>query len=537
MDVRFLMDNITTFLEQHSKGWLSLQQESWHATPLKPKTGKECRKTLICLLRALIEEKVAKKQITFNESSRQLRTLWAQRMESPFDSLPEVVNRDPLLRMLVKGEPLSIEWLRPFVIDFLKDEHPGILPPLLVEARSKPLYHPVRPTPQGLMAKLTVRARKIADAKQIEESIENFSELAFEKDPQLRKWQTFATLAHGSAYRELHQKELWLPDFNIFGRLTRYTCEEDLISEGIKTAALYPEEGSGVHGIYLIQGSNPFPSQPHTMASFIENFGQGGSGRRAYEHSWRRIHKTLKKLMRAAEGRLPYIVGHSLGGSLAIQIGLYSQLFAEESFAFNPPMPQEKDYIYFRSLPESSQKKIQIFVNGDDFAFWRLGAAVFGQVYLVYGVEAWNGVLITKNDRRFIFPYLYKIYKNFALTIPSHLATYLLDSHFVVSLLSEEEKALENIQRQKRIDHLPFLPSLQEPGRQFFRTLRRIFSRTSEKRVLKNEIELLQMQEEELRFLTQENPLEKFEKKIAHLQEKRHERELQLKRLEMRKRL
>jgi hypothetical protein len=512
---------ISAILNSGQKGWLTVKSGKWKLSPFPPKSERERKRALIQFFH---------EAAPYQEQKQQLRSFWtfSEATKDPF--LPEVIKRDGFLTALVKAHPLHTDWALYLLENF--KEHTDKDPTLIVEAQDKPLYNRVMPTPNGLMAKLSVSARRAADREQIEHSIENFSRLAFEERPQMRKWQTYATLAHGSVYRELNQRELWLPDFEVRGKMVHYRCEEDLISEGIKTVLLFPEKGSRANGIYLIQGTNPYPSQPQTLASFLENFGKGGSGRGAYEHSWRRIHKHLKSLVRAADGRLVNVVGHSLGGSLSIQIALYSQAFVEENYAFNPPMPQEVDRDYFFSLPENSQKKLNIFINGDDFASWRLGACLFGNVYLVLGMEPWHALNIRKRDVSLVLPYVYKLLKNFAFTIPNHITSYLLDTHFVVIPFSEKEIAIENEERQKRIDHMKFLPTMNSSVRNFFRGVRRFFSRGSERRVLQNEIEILNMQAEELTGKTDKESLQKLEE----IHEKREELHVQLRPLEMQRR-
>jgi hypothetical protein len=508
-------------LNSGQKGWLTVTEGKWKLSAFPSKNEKERRKALIQFF-----DEIA----PLSEEKEKLRAFWTgvQQEQDPF--LPEVIKRDGFLTALVKAYPLHTDWAA-YLADHFPEYQIKVKAPI-VEVQNHDLYNRVRPTPNGLMAKISVRARRTADCVQIEHSLENFARLAFEQRPWMRKWQTYATLAHGSVYRELNQRELLLPDFEVKGKMILYHCEEHLISEGIKTVSLFPEKGSRTNGIYLIQGTNPYPSQPQTLSSFLENFGKGGSGRGAYEHSWRLIHKHLKALVRHCGGKLVSVVGHSLGGSLGIQISLYSQVFIEESFAFNPPMPQENDRDYFYTLPESSQKKLNIFINGDDFASWRLGASLFGNVYLVLGMEPWNAMNVTKRDVGLVFPYFYKLLKNFVFTIPNHISSYLLDSHFVVVPLTDEELEIENNERQKRIDHMKFLPAMHSTLKNFFRGIRRFFSRSSERRVLQNEIELLNLQSEELFGKSDQESLEK----LREIEEKKEELEVQIKRLEMQRR-
>ena len=112
----------------------------------------------------------------------------------------------------------------------------------------------------------------------------------------------------------------------------------------MKTASLFPQE-EGAPSIYLCQGTELWPSQPSMFGSILANFAQHGAATEAYAHSWRRIHKHLRELGR------PFVAGHSMGGSMALQIGLYSHALVERVYAFNPPVPGERDALFYQKLP------------------------------------------------------------------------------------------------------------------------------------------------------------------------------------------
>lgn len=83
--------------------------------------------------------------------------------------------------------------------------------------------------------------------------------------------------------------------------------------------------------IYLCQGTEIWPSQPSVLASLLVNCAEHGSATEAYKQCRQRLHHDLTRFSIA-----PYVIGHSMGGALALQIGLYSPSLIHKAYAFNP---------------------------------------------------------------------------------------------------------------------------------------------------------------------------------------------------------
>ena len=285
------------------------------------------------------------------------------------------------------------------------------------------------------------------------------------------------------------------------------------------------EEGPG---IYLCQGTEMWPSQPSMLGSLVANLGIHGSATDAYRHSWRRIHKHLRALK--VGDKLPYVTGHSMGGAMALQIALYSHDLIEMAYASNPPLPNERDYDFYHKMQETRQKKLQVVANLDDFAFWRIGAKVIGQVRIHLGRTRWRYYPVHRWEMVLLIPAAIKLWLNILHSFPAHQHVIALDHCYVSLTLSEKEIEIENKERLHRFDYMRFLPQLYDPAKVIMNWLRKLFGWSLQEQYLKNEIEIIALHERELLSTRSEENSEEIEFELVELRHQKRELLKELKR-------
>lgn len=429
-------------------------------------------------------------------------------------TLPRIVGEDPFLRMYALGEPLSLILFHEIWKHIGTDDPLETINPFYVEWNPEAdKYYDVDATPPGFLPKISINRRLKKDKEQLEQARKDLTRVATIEDPKRRKWLTMGILAHAVAYREIEGKSINVPSFTHVGRLIVYKCQKHLIAEGVRTVTLDPVE-SDAPPIYLCQGTELWPSQPSMVGSIMANFAAHGSATAAYAHSWRRIHKHLRDLN---NGQRPYVAGHSMGGSLAMQIGLYSHDLVEKVYAFNPPMPNERDYEFYHSMDEERQNKIIVTANLDDFAFWRIGARVIGRVTLFLSKRRWRYYPVGLWDCIFLLPAFIKFLLNVRHAFPAHQNIFALSENFVHVQLSQPEIEKENVQRATRFDYLHFFPKLYDPTKTLFKFFRKLIGWRMEAQFLRNEIEIIALHERDLiDTLTEENK-EEIERELQEL--------------------
>lgn len=438
-------------------------------------------------------------------------------------SLPGIIRQDGFLYLYATGAPLRVSlgkriWEQLLQISPKKIGEIDFLPaPIHIEWNSKAKkYFDVGAAPPGLIPKLSKKSRLRTDKKLLKKIENDLSLTAEIENSERRKKFTFAIISHAAAYRQLEGSILKIPCFTKRGVLIPYRCTEHLIAEGLKTLSLVPQT-KGVCGIYLCQGTELWPSQPSVLGSILANFATHGSSTQAYAHSWRRIHKHLRDLKEKTAMR-PYVCGHSMGGALAIQIALYSHDLIETAYAFNPAVPNQRDFDFYQCLPKKLQEKIRVSANLDDFAFWRIGAKIIGTITVFLGKRRWRYHPVTFWDCIFLIPAFVKFVKNVRHAFPAHQNVFYLYENVVYVTLSQEEIEQENIERTTRFDYLRFFPKLYDPMKTLLNFVRKMFRWSLEEQYLKNEIEILALHERDLIDTMEEGMRQaEKEKELANL--------------------
>jgi hypothetical protein len=506
-------------IEKQGEGWVVWQQEDFFITEKMPRQKQVNRETLARLYAACINQVQQNSKATYEEASRIVRSLWIEESEQkPAKSLPRILGEDGFLRMYALGAPCSLTLLRRILRRTLEPMDAKViqLEPIYVEWNEPATrFYDVDATPPGLLSKFirTLRLKKDRELlRRIASDLETVSKF---NEAEKRKLLTLAILSHGAAYRELEGHQIFLPSFTEKEKLIPYICRQHLIAEGLKTVSLIPliEEAKA---IYLCQGTEFWPSQPSMLGSIIANFGEHGSATEAYAHSWRRIHQHLREL------KSPLVAGHSMGGSLAIQIGLYSHNLVDCAYAFNPPVPNERDYAFYQQLSAESQKKIQIIANLDDFAFWRIGSKIIGNVTLFLGKKRWKYYAVNLWDCILLIPAFIKFIRNVHHAFPAHQRIAALYENWVWVNLTQEEIEKENYERTRRFDYLSFLPKLYDPLKVLLTYIRRIFKWGLEKEYLSNEIEIIALHERDLLDTLTEANHEEIERELNVLRKQKN---------------
>ena len=192
-----------------------------------------------------------------------------------------------------------------------------------------------------------------------------------------------------------------------------------------------------------------------------------------------------------------------------MQIGLYSHHLIDSVYAFNPPVPNVRDYSFYHQMSENCRNKIQVITNLDDFAFWRIGAKVIGNVTLFLGKKRWRYYSVGLWDCLFLIPAFIKFIRNVRHAFPAHQNIAALYENWVSVKLTQEEIEKENIERTSRFDYLHFFPKLYDPMKVLITRARKIFKWGLEEEYLRNEIEILALHERDLiDTITDENQAE-----------------------------
>lgn len=480
--------------------WLVWKEETFQTQTERPKEQIENRDVLAHVYDLCVKQVNA----PYDQASRYIRSLWIEEVKRRRSrSLPRIIAEDGFLWMYAMGRPLSVDLFRRIWRHIGEPLETKIieLNPLYIEWNLEAKYFfDIDATPPGILSKLFSYWRLRKDKELLEKVCKDLERVRDIQDQKRREWLTLAILSHGAAYREINGLELLIPSLSQAGRMESYFCKQHLIAEGVKTISLFPKR-EGEVAIYLCQGTELWPSQSSMLGSILANFATHGAATQAYAHSWRRIHKHLRDL----PGR-PIVAGHSMGGSLAVQIGLYSHELIERTYAFNPPVPNERDDRFYRQLSRECQEKIQVSANLDDFAFWRIGAKVVGNVILFLGRKRWRYIPVTLWDCIFLIPAFVKFILNVRHAFPAHQNICRLYQHCVSFQLTQEEIEKENLDRLKRFDYLRFFPKLYNPLLTLVTSIRRIFGWSHAAEYLRNEIEIIALHERDLiDTITEEN--------------------------------
>lgn len=436
-----------------------------------------------------------------NGSNKRVRAIWNHLLH-PIGKkvIPTIIWKDGFLSNYTLGRPMRIGRALHLWEQIDNPIVETTLNPIDIywNDRSEQFYDIVG-APPGFLSKFVRKVRLRKDSVLLGKIASDLQLIAEIEDHTLRKILTLAVLSHAAAYRELEGRQIAIPSFTTAHHLICYTCQQHLIEEGVKTISLIPPESDPeACGIYLCQGTEIWPSQRSALGTIVANFAIHGSATQAYAHSWRRIHKHLKDLVTHDKRPAPIITGHSMGGSLAIQVALYAHDLIQEAYAYNPPMPNERDYEFYSHLPKAIQSKIHVHANLDDFAFWRIGSKIIGDVTLYFGKTRWRYYPISLANALIFFPALVKLILNLKHAFPAHQHVFAFDEHCLMVKLTKEEVELENKERSKRFDYLHFFPKLYDPLRVFMKMVRRLLGWSLEEEFLRNELEIVMLHEQDL---------------------------------------
>lgn len=466
----------------------------------KPQDLQQNRKNWAALL-AILQEPIA--ELIAKAYTNRLKT----------HDLPKIVAKRALLVAFTKGVPIQLKEL--LAVSLMPADEPSYYPTLFAHHRLELSgLKQVICAPPTLASKF-IRHTRIQTDKQLLDYIQlDLRALSHIEDNEYRRLLTLAVLAHGAAYRELDQKTLYIPSFEKPFLLMAYDCQQHLIEEGVKTVSLKPREAWATP-IYLCQGTELWPSQRSNLESILANFAENGPATAAYAHSWRRIHKHLREL--STPYLKPIVVGHSMGGALAIQTGLYSHQLIDKAFAFNPTVPSARDEEFYQKLSPELKLKLQVHANLDDVAFWRIGERVIGQVTLWFSTHRYPYYPIRWRDSLLFIPALIKVGLNLVGVFPTHQKMFALEPIALSMKLSLSDLETENRDRQNRFDTLRFFPKLYDPLRTLIKGVRKIFGWSLLREYLENELELISLHELELKDALNETNKIEIEKELKAL--------------------
>lgn len=512
--------------------WLQWGKEGFSISSQKPKHLENNRETLARLYVACVEETKRRQKITTDDANRFVRSIWIEEgWQKRSKNIPRIFGEDGFLHRYLEGVPVSLTlfkkiWGR---LSSSSEERVITLNPINVQWNEGiESFFDVDATPPGFLPKLYMAWRLKKDEellKQIAHDLELISRI---EDRKKRTLLTLAVLSHGAAYRELDGKRIQVPSFEEPRKLITYVGYQHLIAEGLKTISLEPTV-QGAPGIYVCQGTELWPSQPSVLGSILANFAMHGSATEAYAHSWRRIHKHLRDLKR--DSLDPIVCGHSMGGAMAIQIGLFSHDLVDQIWAFNPPVSNDRDYEFYQHMSEEERSKIFVVANQDDFAFWRIGAKVIGNVTLFLGKRRWRYYHVSVWDCLLIFPAFVKFILNVRHAFPAHQRIIALSDNYLSVELTQEEIEKENMERTHRFDYLHFFPKLYDPVKTLMHYVRRFFGWSLEDAYLCSEIEVITLLEEDLiDTITAENK-EEIEHELEELRRQKARLQKRLKRI------
>lgn len=372
------MVELEEILEQkHSRDdWLHYShEEGFKVVSKRPTNNLANRETLARTYVACVNH------LQIEQANQIVRAVWRRviRRKDP-KTLPIIIRQDGFLCAYTLGEPLQMRTVYRIWKGIDQDALPEASHLKSIDIQWNEMSHRlfgIVGAPQGFLSKFSTAIRLARDPSLLRRIGSDLRLLASVEDNTKRKELTLAVLSHGAVYRELEGKQLAVPCFDQPNKLLLYTCVQHLIEEGIKTVSLIPpEEEPEAPGLYLCQGTEIWPSQRAALGSILANFAFHGSATQAYAHSWRRLHKHLRDLA-LGNRPLPIIAGHSMGGSLVMQIALYSHSLIQEAHAFNPPMPNERDDAFYQQLPKEVQQQVYVYANLDDFAFGVLEHALW----------------------------------------------------------------------------------------------------------------------------------------------------------------
>lgn len=468
--------------------WLLYENGKWIFCFKKPQEREKNRETL------------ARFYTSFKHPN--LRILWTKKAKKiKRKNLPRIIGEDAFLRAYAEGKPLEIRLVKK-ILQALEKPIENNLHPLNIEWNEQAEeFYDVVGAPPGFLSKFFKSMRLKRDQELTRQVGCDLALISQFESAEKRRELTLSVLSHGAAYRELEGYTFYIPSFEEKGKLIAYICKQHLIAEGVKTISLFPQEKAP--GIYLCQGTELWPSQPSMLGSLLANLGMHGSATEAYRHSWRRIHQHLRELKNSY---LPFVAGHSMGGAMAIQIALYSHDLISLAFASNPPVPNERDFAFYQKLQPKKKEKLHVVANLDDFAFWRIGAKVIGNVTIFLGKKRWRYYPIHRWEMVLLVPAVIKLCLNIWHAFPAHQHVIALSSQYVSVKLTDNEIEKENKERLVRFDYLRFLPHLYDPTKILVKWLRRLFGWSLQEEFLRNEIEIIALHERELLdTLTEEN--------------------------------
>ncbi len=461
------------------------------------------------------------------DASSQVRQLWNEVIgEKKLWDLPSVCSDDGFLRMYADALPLSVTHFR----HIWKKAHEkgeklktqGMLPIHFGETPDWAEYYNVKATPPGLLPKFFSHFRLKKDHELLEKIRCDLARVIKMSDFDKRKFLTLAILCHGASYRELDGEVLLLPSLTN-EKPTPYAFRHHLIWEGVKTISATPLEREHTEpGLYLCQGTEIWPSQPSTLGSIYANLSKEGPGTEPYARCWRQIHSHLRA--RSLEGApLPIVAGHSLGGSLATQILLYSHPMISEAFAFNPPVVEDRGYQIYHRLSLETQEKLHVFANLDDLPFWRIGSKVIGKVILFLPEERKPYRPIRKFELLLFFPALFKLYFNVVNALPSHQNIFPLYQRYLVVPLSQAEIDKENEERVERFDRLFFIPKFRKLTHFLMIFCRKCFRWKQKEEFLRSQIELIELHEQDLKDTLELEGGEEIQRELEELKRQKEE--------------
>lgn len=412
-------------------------------------------------------------------------------VRTPHYNLPKVIESHPFLRMYVEAWPLRVASFR----KIYESQRDVVSRVQVYQTQNADEYYNVRQFSPKPLERFIPTWHKKKDPRLLEHLQHNLDKVAQIDDHQVRKWLSLALLTK-AAFRELEGKILYVPSFETKEVMIPYTLSEHMLWHGIKTVSCVPLENS-YRGIYICQGTETSPVQPHMLATVFANLGIEGAATEPYAHSWRQIHRHLRELAKITH-ELPIVVGYSMGGSLATQIALYSHPFIAEAVAFNPPVVEERDFELFNQLSDTAKEKLKIFANIDDLPFWRLGSKVIGKVHLLFGEKRWKYHRFTKWDRILLIPAFIKGCINVFHMVPSHQDLVFLMRTFCIMPLSQEEVQIENDERTKRAGYILIFKKFYRPVRFLVQIAQRLFRWNERLEYVKNELEIAYLHELDL---------------------------------------
>jgi len=476
------------------KGWLSFENGHFCLVDKKIKSERGRRRVLAFLYReccALLREK--------NIDEGVVRQIWNEEVHDKMPKdLPFVIGKEGFLRMYAQAESVSFLlffriWSRLLEAEQVK----GVNPIFVGETLGS--YFDVDATPPGFLPKFFSSFRLKQDLQLLENIQSDLEQIAHITDKKKRDFLTIAILAHGACYREMEGQILRIPSLSSSepNVLVSYCFQQHLLWEGVKTISAFPimnEEKE--RGIYLCQGTEIWPSQPSMLGSIFANLGKEGAATEPYAHSWRRIHKHLRFLTRPL---LPIVAGHSMGGTLATQIALYSHPLIEKAYAFNPIVPERREYELYQSLSENAKAKLLVCASIDDLPFWRIGSTVVGQVVCFLGEQRWRYRPLKKWEVMLILPGICKAIVNMINALPAHQRIVALLRSYVYFSFSQQEIEEENRERVLRFDHIDFFPKFYAPARSLLKVVRTFFGWRLFDKYLKSQIEIIELHEADLR--------------------------------------